>query len=76
MISGGTPALVVSSIGALVDSSSSDMLSKYRSGRASVVPASAVSTNTSQSGVQSPESVVATLVGEYSSAVGVRGAPF
>jgi hypothetical protein len=31
--------------------------------------------NTSRSGVQSPESVVATLVREYSSTFGVNGVP-
>jgi hypothetical protein len=67
--------LVVSSAGALADSSSYEISSRYRSSRASEVPASPVAINTSWSGLQSPESVVATLVGVCSSSFGASGVP-
>jgi hypothetical protein len=68
-------ALIESSTGALADALSSEMSSRYRLGRASDVTAFPIAMNTLQSGVQSSESVVATSVGEYSSAVGVSGVP-
>jgi hypothetical protein len=68
-------ASVLSSAGALADSSSAEMSSRYQSGRAYEVPASSVAMNTSRSGVRSPKLVLTTSVGEYSSAFGSTVSP-
>jgi hypothetical protein len=59
----------------LADNSSSEMSSRYRSGRSSEVPASPVAVKTLRSGVQRLESVVATSLGVFSSSFGASDVP-
>jgi hypothetical protein len=61
--------------GALADSSSSQMPSRYRSAQFFEVPASPATMKTSWSGVQRLESIVATSVGVCSSSFGASDAP-
>jgi hypothetical protein len=60
--------------GALADTSSFEMSSRYRSGRVSEGPVSPAAMKTWRSGVQRPESVVATSI-EVCSSFGTSGVP-
>jgi hypothetical protein len=61
--------------GALAVNSSSEMSLRYRSGHYFEVPASPATMNTSRSGVQRLESVVATWVGVCLSSFGANSIP-
>jgi hypothetical protein len=65
---------VASSAGALADTSSSEMSSRYQSGRVHEGPVSLVAMKTWRSGVLKPESVVTTSV-DVCSSVGASGVP-